>query len=73
MTATCLRVPACTGMTFWGLTDGDRYTDLIRSNRGAQTMFDATGKAKPAYDGAVMALEKAPGPRNRLSGGGPAG
>lgn len=73
MTATCLRLAACTGITFWGVDDGDRIGTLIRANRGAHTMFDKTGAPKPAYFGVVAALQNAPGPTKRLSPGKPAG
>jgi endo-1,4-beta-xylanase len=73
MTATCLRVAACTGVTFWGVDDGDRYGSLVRRNRGSMTMFDQSGGRKPAYSGVVAALLNATGPPTRLSPGKPAG
>jgi endo-1,4-beta-xylanase len=72
MTATCLRVAACTGVTFWGANDSDRYASLFRTNRGAQTMFDMASQPKPAYTAVLDAMRSTPIVPNRLSSGQPA-
>jgi endo-1,4-beta-xylanase len=72
ITSVCLRIAACTGITFWGVDDNDRYPAIRTSNRGAMTMFDEMGNPKPAYFAVVNALRAAPAIK-RLSGGPPAG
>jgi endo-1,4-beta-xylanase len=73
MTSVCLRVRACTGVTFWGVDDRDRYLSLINANRGAMTMFSRDDLPKPAYFGVVAALKDPAAVTDRLDPGKPAG
>jgi endo-1,4-beta-xylanase len=58
----CLAVPACTGMTFWGLTD--KHSWLATPEWGAKKgrgphlplLFDESYRPKPMHDGALRAL-----------------
>jgi endo-1,4-beta-xylanase len=56
----CLEVPACTGITTWGIDDGDTWLDtfeLTQANApNRPLLFDEFGQPKPAYDAAVSAL-----------------
>jgi endo-1,4-beta-xylanase len=58
----CLRVPACTGLTFWGLTDKHSWLASpeweARRGRGPHLAlpFDANYRPKPMYQGVVDAL-----------------
>jgi endo-1,4-beta-xylanase len=59
----CLAVPACTGITTWGIDDSDTWLDsfiltsALRPNR--PLLFNIFGFRKPAYFAAVAALEAA--------------
>lgn len=59
--AACLPVPACTGVTLWGVDDGDTWLDSFfltaRNAPNRPLLFDAAGMPKPAYDAVVAALE----------------
>jgi endo-1,4-beta-xylanase len=74
MTAACLSVRMCSGITVWGVTDADRYQQLIARKLGASVLLDSSGRPKPAYQAVVLALRGAPGPAaaQRVSPGGPA-
>jgi endo-1,4-beta-xylanase len=58
----CLAVPACTGMTFWGLTDENSWLSTEewgpKKGRGPHLplLFDESYRKKPAHDGVVRAL-----------------
>jgi endo-1,4-beta-xylanase len=58
----CLAVPACKGMTFWGLTDKHSWLSSAEwgpmKGRGPHLplLFDETYQKKPVYDGVVLAL-----------------
>jgi hypothetical protein len=58
----CLAVPACTGVTTWGIDDGDTWLDTFPlSQQNAPNrplLFDASGAPKPAYDAVVAALKQ---------------
>lgn len=58
----CLRVPACVGITFWGLTDpqswlSDEHWGRLRG-RGPHfpLLFDANYRPKPVFDGVAQAF-----------------
>lgn len=59
----CLAVPACKGMTFWGLTDEHSWLSTSEwgpmKGRGPHLplLFDETYQKKPVYDGVLRALE----------------
>jgi len=56
----CLRIPACTGVTTWGIDDGDTWLDTFPLTQAdapnRPLLFDEFGQPKPAYDAAVSAL-----------------
>jgi endo-1,4-beta-xylanase len=56
----CLAVPACTGITTWGIDDGDTWLDsffLTAPNApNRPLLFDALLRPKPAYDAVLEAL-----------------
>lgn len=58
--AVCLSVPACTGITTWGIDDGDTWLDTFSFTQASAPnrplLFDEFGEPKPAYDAAVTAL-----------------
>lgn len=62
----CLAVPACRGITVWGLTDADTWVDslfpfsIARPTR--PLLFDEALAPKPAYDAVVAALLAVPEP-----------
>jgi endo-1,4-beta-xylanase len=57
MVRDCLDVAACTGVTFWGLDDNDRYRRIILQNLGAATLFSVADTAKPGYGAVARVLE----------------
>lgn len=65
--AACRAVPQCTGITTWGIDDGDTWLDTFSLTQGSAPnrplLFDELGAPKPAYSAAVMAL---PEPRATL-------
>jgi endo-1,4-beta-xylanase len=58
----CIAVPACTGLTFWGLTDKHSWLSTPewgpKKGRGPHLplLFDESYQPKPAYDGVREAL-----------------
>jgi endo-1,4-beta-xylanase len=58
----CLAVPACTGLTFWGLTDKHSWLSTPewgpKKGRGPHLplLFDESYQPKPAYHGVVAEL-----------------
>ena len=60
----CLAVPACTGMTFWGLTDKHSWLatpkwGALRGNGPHLPLpFDEHYRPKPMYDGILEALQR---------------
>ena len=74
MTATCLSVRLCTGVTIWGVNDNDRYSQLVDRHLGAATLIDGSGRAKLGYLAVARALANASGPAaaERPSPGAPA-
>jgi endo-1,4-beta-xylanase len=58
----CLAVPACVGMTFWGLTDKHSWLSTPewgpKKGRGPHLplLFDESYRAKPMHDGVSRAL-----------------
>ena len=61
LTALCLDIAACTGITVWGIHDGDTWLDSFSLTAGAAPnrplLFDAAYAQKPAYDGVVAGLQ----------------
>jgi endo-1,4-beta-xylanase len=49
--AACLAVPACTGVTAWGITDAFTWIDGFFRVDGAPLLFDESYAPKPAYFG----------------------
>jgi endo-1,4-beta-xylanase len=62
MTAGCLAVSACTGVTFWGVDDGDVAPAAAQVGRGDGTLFDPADRPKPGYRAVALALAQFPGP-----------
>ncbi len=64
MVATCMQNPACTGITFWGISDQDNWYphQLPYKIMGpfAPHLFDDTLNKKPAYYGVLKALQEGP-------------
>ncbi|MAE97463.1 MAG: 1,4-beta-xylanase [Deltaproteobacteria bacterium] len=56
----CVAVTACTGVTVWGVDDGDTWLDTFALTAAGAPhrplLFDAQGLPKPAYHAAVAAL-----------------
>ena len=58
----CLAVPACTGMTFWGLTDKHSWLSTPewgpKKGRGPHLplLFDEDYRAKPMHEGVLNAF-----------------
>ncbi|MCW5891111.1 MAG: endo-1,4-beta-xylanase [bacterium] len=59
--AACLAVPACTGVTVWGMGDGFSWIRSVLNYDGAPLPFDAAWQPKPAYRGLARALFAAAG------------
>lgn len=62
----CTAVPACTGITTWGIDDGDTWLDsfwFTQPGPNRPLLFDESLEPKPAYDEVVMTL---PEPSSRL-------
>lgn len=61
--AACLAVPACTGVTVWGVDDGDTWLDNFflteRQAPNRPLLFDKLGWPKPAYGAVVEAFRAA--------------
>jgi endo-1,4-beta-xylanase len=56
----CVAVSACTGITTWGVDDGDTWLDSFDLTQAfapnQPLLFDELGQPKPAYDAVVTAL-----------------
>jgi endo-1,4-beta-xylanase len=57
--AACLAVPACTGITTWGITDAFTWIRDLFGVEGFPLPFDESYLPKPAYDGLRAALRDA--------------
>lgn len=55
----CLAVPACSGITIWGIDDAHTWLDnfLATSAPNKPLLFDEMLQAKPAYDSVVQTLD----------------
>jgi len=49
MLQACLAVPQCRSFSTWGATDRYSWIPEFFPGRGAALLFDAEGRAKPAY------------------------
>jgi endo-1,4-beta-xylanase len=56
LTAGCLSVAACRGITTWGISDAFTWIEGFFGVRGAPLPFDENFQPKPAYDGIREAL-----------------
>ncbi|WP_052865330.1 endo-1,4-beta-xylanase [Streptomyces niger] len=57
----CLAVPACTGLTVWGVGDADSWVPQgSRSPYGTPTLYDGAYRPKPAREAVARALAAAP-------------
>ncbi|MFJ3665561.1 endo-1,4-beta-xylanase [Streptomyces sp. NPDC090106] len=56
VTAACVAVTRCAGVTVWGFTDSDSWVDSTFPGYGAATPYDANYAPKPAYYGIAEAL-----------------
>ncbi|MEU3459229.1 endo-1,4-beta-xylanase [Streptomyces sp. NPDC006733] len=56
VTAACVAVTRCRGVTVWGFTDADSWIPDVFPGQGAATPYDENLRPKPAYDGIVQAL-----------------
>lgn len=69
ITAACLRVPRCRGITVWGISDRfswfDSFPPFQWMKPNEPLLFDHDGRRKPAYTGVVEALQQAPAERRR--------
>jgi endo-1,4-beta-xylanase len=52
----CLAVPACTGVTVWGIGDGFSWIKSVLGFDGAPLPYDVAWQPKPAYRGLARAL-----------------
>lgn len=52
----CRAVPRCTGITFWGLDDGDSWIPEFFPGKGHALLLDADLRPKPAYAAVREAL-----------------
>jgi endo-1,4-beta-xylanase len=52
----CLQVPACPGVTQWGVGDADSWIPGFFSGYGSATMYDSAYQPKPAYTATANAL-----------------
>lgn len=59
--AACLAVPACTGVTVWGIGDAYSWIESVLGFDGAPLPFDRDWQPKPAYRGLARALHAAAG------------
>lgn len=54
----CVREPACTGLTVWGISDRDTWIQTFFGVDGAPLPWDVEYRPKPAYDGLVEAFRE---------------
>jgi endo-1,4-beta-xylanase len=66
LTALCLELVACTGITVWGIDDGNTWLDSYELTApdapNRPLLFDAALAQKPAYEGVVAGLLSTPVP-----------
>ncbi|WP_328498092.1 endo-1,4-beta-xylanase [Streptomyces sp. NBC_00414] len=66
VTAACVAVARCEGVTVWGFTDSDSWIPDVFTGYGAATPYDENFQPKPAYYGIAEALgwvdDGTPGP-----------
>jgi endo-1,4-beta-xylanase len=58
--AICLKFPLCTAIQTWGFTDRYSWIPGTFAGQGAGLPFDASYRAKPAYDSMLASLKTAP-------------
>ncbi|MFT7621281.1 MAG: endo-1,4-beta-xylanase [Myxococcota bacterium] len=56
--ALCLSVPACTGITTWGVTDKYSWVNIRYGGGDAPLLFDADYQKKPAYESMLETFEE---------------
>lgn len=69
VTAACLAVTRCVGITVWGVDDGHSWIPGVFPDQGAALLFDANLAAKPAYQSVTEALGGTPPPPPPPPGG----
>jgi endo-1,4-beta-xylanase len=52
----CMNVPACEGITVWGISDRDSWVPGVFPGQGAACVWDESYQPKPAYDGMLTAF-----------------
>ncbi|MFD9188859.1 endo-1,4-beta-xylanase [Streptomyces phaeochromogenes] len=68
VTAACVAVSRCEGVTVWGFTDSDSWIPDVFPGYGAATPYDENFQPKPAYYGIAEALGWTDGGTNPPAG-----
>jgi len=55
---TCLAIPRCRSITFWGFTDRHSWIPATQPGRGSATLLDEELRPKPAYRAVLKALKR---------------
>jgi len=55
---TCLAIPRCRSITFWGFTDRHSWIPATQPGRGTATLLDEELRPKPAYRSVLKALRR---------------
>jgi endo-1,4-beta-xylanase len=67
----CRTIASCSGVTVWGLRDGDSWVPGVFPGQGAPLLFFDNGSKKPAYNAVLEALGGTPGGTPTTTTGGP--